>query len=128
MGANINTETCNKTNNLLSSSALNPTCQKLPATIHAIIQNNLNLLQFIFEHAHDEMNWTWQDKEKRNVLSIIAGCVGGMSHENTGILEFVAEKMKPKVFKRLLKMRDIHGNYLNQLLFIPLFLIYSINL
>lgn len=114
-------ESCNKVNNLLSSSALNPSCQKLPAVIHAVIQNNLNLLQFIFEHALDEMNWIWQDKEKRNILSFIAGSIGGISHENISILEFVAKKMKPKIFKRLLQMRDIHGNGLDFILFIRTF-------
>lgn len=90
---------------------MNPSSKTFPAIVHAIIQNNLKVLSFLCKNAHNQMDWDWHDDEKRNVLSYIVGCNGGFSHENIGILEYVAGEMKTWTFKKLSNMRDIHGKY-----------------
>jgi hypothetical protein len=105
---------------------MNPSSRKLPAVLHAVLQNNIDVVKFICEKSQREMSWMWHDDEKHNVVSYITGSVAGVSHENVTILEFVASQMKPEVFKKLLQMRSIHGKIVLSLLFNCINLIDSI--
>lgn len=90
---------------------MNPSGKKLPAVLHAILQNNIDVVKLLCEKAQHKMNWMWHDDEKHNVISYITGSIGGVSHENVSILEFVVAQINSKTLKKLLQMRDIYGKH-----------------
>lgn len=88
---------------------MNPFGARLPAVLHAIIRGNLDILELVCEKYTGSINWLWQDLDGNNMLSYVTGLVGGYSHMNITILEYLKKQMKKKTFAKLLRQTNQHG-------------------
>ena len=109
LGADVNTESCLIGTEDTVRDIYNPNGAKVPALIHAVVENNLKIVTIICSTAMQSINWMWHNQENHNVLSYAIGCIGDFSHENIEMIKYLASKMGPVTFKKLVEMRDIHG-------------------
>lgn len=110
LGADINIKSSNITDYLASSNMMNPSRKPIPAILHAIMQNNLDILDLICKKTLNKVDWSWSDEENRNIFSYLAGCNGGFSYENISLIRYISAKVEYTTLQILLKMRDIYGN------------------
>ncbi|CEP17999.1 hypothetical protein [Parasitella parasitica] len=108
-GADPNIESCANSTNTSFAHVANPRGIKLPGILHAIMQNNTEILMLIFNQTKNAINMEWKDHEGNNILSYMAGAVSGYSHCNSMIMDCVFGQMPKTVFKKLLRLKNSQG-------------------
>ncbi|KAG0800420.1 hypothetical protein G6F22_002250 [Rhizopus arrhizus] len=91
-------------------SFLNLPQTKIPSILHAILQNKLDMVMLICNKTQVPIRWLWHDREERNMLSYLFGCLNGYSSENTFMLEYLRNTMGNDAFRMALNMIDGQGN------------------
>ncbi|RCH89506.1 hypothetical protein CU098_003095 [Rhizopus stolonifer] len=105
LGADVNLESCSN----FIENVMNPHKTKLPAVLHAILINKLEMISLICEKTPQSINYLWQDNKGNNMLSYVLGIVNGYSHSNIETLHYIANQMTSTNVKKLLRMKDVHG-------------------
>lgn len=88
---------------------MNPSRKPVPAVLHVIMQNNLDMLDLLCKRAQNKVDWRWTDDENRNIFSYLVGCNGGFSHENDVLMSYIIAEIDIITLQTLLQMRDIYG-------------------
>lgn len=83
---------------------------KIPAILHAVLQNNLKIFTIICQQTKVPINWLWQDGKRQNILSYAFGCTNDYSTENTFMLEQLKDAMGDNLFREALYMIDSQDN------------------
>lgn len=109
-GADPNVESCANSTTTSFVQVANPRGIKLTGLLHAIIQNNMEILDLIFNNTKHMINTEWQDNSGNNILSYTAGIVSGFSHCNIMIMERVFGQISINTFKKLLRLNNVQGN------------------
>ncbi|KAG2201741.1 hypothetical protein INT47_002001, partial [Mucor saturninus] len=108
LGADVNIKSCNTTDHFISSKMMNPSRKPVPAVLHVIMQNNLDMLDLLCKRAQNKVDWRWTDDENRNIFSYLVGCNGGFSHENDVLMSYIIAEIDIITLQTLLQMRDIY--------------------
>ncbi|KAL7332977.1 hypothetical protein PS15p_201946 [Mucor circinelloides] len=108
-GADPNVQSCANTSNTSFAHVTNPRGINLPGFIHAIIQNNMDILAAVFDLSSATFDFDWQDDQGNNVLSYIGGLVSGHSHCNIDVMKRVSGEVPKAQIKKLLRMKDAKG-------------------
>lgn len=110
MGADVNIESCGDYEHASIGYLMNRSRIALPAILHALLQNNADILNLICNKSQVDINWKWKDNDGNNILAYITGALSGFSLSEIGtLLKFVKSKVGAATFKELLKENNNQG-------------------
>lgn len=126
--ADPNVESCASATFTSFTEVANPYGVKLPGILHAILQNNLEILILVYDNSKYSINMEWQDAVGNSILSYAAGFVSGYSHCSMEVINYVLDKIHSPTLKRLLRLENAQGNRKGKDQFALIGLIFIFNL
>lgn len=117
LGANVNTESCGDYEHSSIGYLMNIAKTPIPAILHALLQNNADILKLIYKKTHSVIDWSWEDSDGNNMVAYITGVLTGFSH--TGIeklLTSVESQAGVVTFKNMIRQKNTSGkNFENRI-------------
>ncbi|KAI9257420.1 ankyrin repeat-containing domain protein [Sporodiniella umbellata] len=110
LGANPNVESCSRYSRPGFSTFTKTPKANIPAILHAILQNNLEIVLLICQKSTVAIDWMWRDHQGRNMLSYLFGVNNGYSTENVFLLDYIKVAMGSETFCVALQAQDNQMN------------------
>ena len=88
---------------------VNPLKLKIPAILHAVLVNRLEILDLVCKKSLKAVNWVWQDTQGNNMLSYVLGALDNYSFVCSSVQQYCFEKIGQQTLKELLQMKNHEG-------------------
>ncbi|KAI8979262.1 ankyrin repeat-containing domain protein [Mycotypha africana] len=110
-GADVNAQSFGHTTcSLIAYPGFNPLGHELPAFLHALLQNNMDIITLVLEKSKRTINWLWQDEDNNNVIYYLIGGTSGYSRINMDLMTSIVQHyISFDILGILLTMKNQNG-------------------